>query len=167
MIKARLSVEIGGLDRWNATERPYIQGGGLEGRYLLTQFHFHWASIHDDGSEHTMGGLHYPVELHLVHMKEGVSDPLNQPDGLAVVGVFINVGLDGTAFSNLDTAIRQVQAGGFTNVFDYSPSVNLPTSTENFYRYFGSLTTPTCNEAVIWTVLPEPISITGINGRVL
>lgn len=32
-------------------------------------------------------------------------------------------------------------------------------SLTKFYRYMGSLTTPECNEAVVWTVFQEPINI--------
>lgn len=31
--------------------------------------------------------------------------------------------------------------------------------TGNFYRYFGGLTTPGCNEIVRWTVFETPIGI--------
>jgi carbonic anhydrase len=35
----------------------------------------------------------------------------------------------------------------------------LPASTSKFYRYSGSLTTPGCNEIVVWTVFESPIPI--------
>ena len=35
----------------------------------------------------------------------------------------------------------------------------LPVSTSKFYRYTGSLTTPGCNEIVVWTVFDSPIYI--------
>lgn len=35
----------------------------------------------------------------------------------------------------------------------------LPDNTKDFYRYHGSLTTPTCEETVIWTVFTTPIAV--------
>ena len=37
----------------------------LEGDYHLGQFHFHWGSAVDKGSEHTVDGRRYFAELHL------------------------------------------------------------------------------------------------------
>ena len=35
----------------------------------------------------------------------------------------------------------------------------LPANKKDFYRYNGSLTTPLCNEAVVWTVFDSPIKV--------
>ena len=44
-----------------------ISGGGLGGTYQFAQLHFHWGDSNNKGSEHTMDGQAFPLEVHLVH----------------------------------------------------------------------------------------------------
>ncbi|KAG8133742.1 hypothetical protein E2320_011505, partial [Naja naja] len=71
-----------------------MKGGPVSGIYKLKQFHIHWGSCEGQGSEHTVDGVKYDAELHLVHWntKYGTFDEaVKHPDGLAVVGVFLKV----------------------------------------------------------------------------
>ncbi|XP_024913866.1 carbonic anhydrase 4-like [Cynoglossus semilaevis] len=73
-----------------------VKGGDLPEEYDSLQFHLHWgngASV--PGSEHTVDGKRYPMELHIVNIKSsyngnttlGVADSM----GLAALGFFIEV----------------------------------------------------------------------------
>lgn len=39
------------------------QGGDLQNTYKLLQFHFHWGADDTKGSEHTVDGNEYPMEV--------------------------------------------------------------------------------------------------------
>ncbi|CAB3401019.1 unnamed protein product [Caenorhabditis bovis] len=154
---------VKGFDKW-MLKQPMIQGGGLKHRYKLAQFHLHWGQNDDVGSEHSLGSLHYPGEIHLVHIREGLSvqEALTRPDGIAVVGVFLAKTSDPIAnkFSPISDTFPFVKySGNKTEIREFRPSRVLPYDTEAFYRYEGSLTTPDCSEAVIWTILAEPLPI--------
>uniref|UniRef100_A0A3Q2E4U0 Carbonic anhydrase n=1 Tax=Cyprinodon variegatus TaxID=28743 RepID=A0A3Q2E4U0_CYPVA len=47
-----------------------LTGGALPGHYRAAQFHFHWGGNGRPGSEHTIDGERFPMELHIVHIKE-------------------------------------------------------------------------------------------------
>uniref|UniRef100_A0A914W7R8 Carbonic anhydrase n=1 Tax=Plectus sambesii TaxID=2011161 RepID=A0A914W7R8_9BILA len=157
------SVTATGFEKW--PERPYIYGGGLDGVYELVQFHFHWSALDHQGSEHTLGSLSYPLEAHFVHLKKGMTlnESLYSDDGLAVVGVFFAQGNDGRPLRPLERSLQDSYAfGGGAEIHNFLPFEMLPENHQVFYRYNGSLTTPGCNEAVVWTLLAEPVTVTEV-----
>ncbi|KAG0729039.1 Carbonic anhydrase 7 [Chionoecetes opilio] len=149
----------------DASVAPRVTGGGLKGEYIFAQFHFHWGSDSSLGSEHTIDGVRYPMELHMVHYKGSygtLGEAVKRRDGLAVLGVMIEVSSnDNPALAPLATALLNItDAENFADVsFKHPLKAFLPRNVERFYRYEGSLTTPTCNEVVTWTVFDEAIAI--------
>ncbi|KAG5849917.1 hypothetical protein ANANG_G00076790 [Anguilla anguilla] len=129
-----------------------LTGGPISGTYRLRQFHFHWGGADDRGSEHTVAGTKYAAELHLVHWNTkypSFGDAASQPDGLAVVGVFLQICCRCPA----------IKAKGQQTTFEnFDPTTLLPGSLD-YWTYDGSLTTPPLLESVTWIVLKEPISV--------
>ena len=57
--------------------------------------HAHWGKAGGGGSEHTVDGVQYAAELHIVHWNTKYGDPsqaVDKPDGLAVLGMFLKEG---------------------------------------------------------------------------
>ncbi|XP_042864347.1 carbonic anhydrase 3-like isoform X2 [Penaeus japonicus] len=146
---------------------PFISGGGLEGKYVFSNFHFHWGSDDSKGSEHTFDGDRFAAELHLVHFKEDygtLEKALKHKDGLAVLGVMIEAEeSDNESLQPfVETLEEVIELGTEFHPDDKIPlSALLPEEEDRhfFFRYQGSLTTPTCNEVVTWTVFQKPIAL--------
>ena len=70
-------------------------------------------------------------------------------------------GVDNPAFDPITNNLDKVLHEG--NEWQLNTTLSLrdliPASTSKFYRYQGSLTTPGCNEIVVWTVFDSPITI--------
>lgn len=147
---------------------PSMEGGGLSTHYTLAQIHFHWGSTDGQGSEHQVMGKSFPMEMHLVHYKTSlgsIAGALEEgaKDSLAVLGVFFQVGgRSNPGLAQLMPRLPEISISG-SKLLD-APLLPLSSlldsaDTSSFFRYEGSLTTPTCNEVVQWTVLKKPISI--------
>ena len=113
--------------------------------YRLVQFHFHAPS------EHTINGVRYDAELHLVHT--------NDIGETAVIGVLLSNSAAGlpifdTIMTNAPTSPGEIELHQEVDVIDLLPS------RRGFYRYAGSLTTPACSESVQWFLLQDPVPIT-------
>ncbi|KAM8828564.1 carbonic anhydrase 15 isoform 1-T1 [Spinachia spinachia] len=142
-----------------------VSGGGLAGVYHTVQMHFHWGGVATNGSEHTVDGRRYPMEMHVVNMKSihpNVTAALGDPTGLAVLGFFLDVVYaDNAHFGLVSQKLSSVAYKGQATKIKPFPLANLlpKHNMSQYYRYSGSLTTPPCARAVVWTLYEVPIYI--------
>ncbi|KAK6190755.1 hypothetical protein SNE40_002550 [Patella caerulea] len=150
--------------KYSGGEPLIITGGGLSGEYKADQFHFHWGSSDAYGSEHQMNGKPFTMEMHIVHHSTkyaNLTDALDKPNGLAVLGFFFKVGEANPAFETLLSKFNQIEHAEEKIPLDTPIKLSslLPKNMSVFWRYHGSLTTPPCYETVIWTLFYEPITV--------
>ena len=109
----------------------------IEGHsFGLAQLHMHCPS------EHTFGGTHTPMELHLVHQSyEG---------RVAVVGITF---VEGRANPGLEAIIAALDRDDAPTTLDLR---TLVPADHAHVAYDGSLTTPPFTEGVAWRVLIRP-----------
>ncbi|CAM9492368.1 unnamed protein product [Lampetra planeri] len=141
-----------------------MSGGGLPWRYEAVQFHLHWGSVgRQRGSEHYVDGVQYAAEIHIVHFNKekykSMDEAMKKVDGLAVLGVLVEVINGETSNSNCKCCGFTLQHTGQTVVQAFSLLSLLPKELGHFFRYNGSLTTPGCDETVTWTLLHKPIEV--------
>jgi len=130
-----------------------VEGGALK----ILQMHAHWGSASGKGSEHTMDGVEYDAELHIVHYNAKYGDPsvaVDKPDGLAVLGMFIKTGASNPEIEKICKHLSSVSIKDMSVSMEHSsidPTKLLP-SNKTFFTYPGSLTTPPLFESVTWLV---------------
>ncbi|KAA0725434.1 Carbonic anhydrase 4 [Triplophysa tibetana] len=154
-------------------DKMKVEGGDLPSAYTSVQFHLHWGKGSSvKGSEHTVDGKGYPMELHIVnvHSKYNGSAKAaidaHDPNGLAVLSFFVE-GSNGTSKSKgweiLTSFLPNITNSGVTTT-DIMNTTTMNSLLEGvnrtkYYRYQGSLTTPRCNEIVTWTVFKDTIKV--------
>lgn len=119
-----------------------LSGGGLPGRYICQQFHFHWGSETNDGAEHLVAKKRHFGEIHFVHFKEEYGPQSNQArtDALAVMGFFLEVDVNSPngALDDLiqnEIGYKLLEPGSAMDIDNVSVGAIMPTSFDKFYRY--------------------------------
>lgn len=135
------------------------------------QFHFHI-----EKSEHTLNSQHFLAELHLVCFQSKFADlgaavASKESNALMVFGSWIqedeNLKTHNQQIDNVISAYNNFENNQEDPILDNQFQIPMPGNIQTYYRYDGSLTTPTCNEVVTWTVFKNPILITSDQAAVL
>ncbi|XP_039312904.1 carbonic anhydrase 9 [Solenopsis invicta] len=152
---------------------PYIFGAILKQnqQYEMEQLHFHWGIKNNRGAEHVLNGVRYPMEMHIVHRNmayPNISYALQNKDGVVVVASFFQLqDEDNELLRSFINKLPDVQWANTELSVNLSLALAslIPTNTDIFYTYKGSLTTPPCSEVVTWIIfaIPVPISFHQMN----
>ncbi len=113
-------------------------------QYDLKQIHFH------EAAEHTINGIRYPLEMHMVHANEN-----NQ---IAVLAIMALEGESSEPFAFLEKHLPVFINEKKTIDEDFDLNLNLPEN-RDYFTYGGSLTTPPCTENVSWYIFKTPITV--------
>ncbi|XP_029035129.2 carbonic anhydrase 1 isoform X2 [Osmia bicornis bicornis] len=139
----------------------HLEGANLPNSYILEQMHFHWPA------EHTIDENRDVLELHFVHYSNkynNTSMAAQYDKGIAVVATLFELSNeDNMDIMPIIKATELVSKGvGKTTELKGTkviPFLFLPKDHTTYYHYDGSLTTPGCQESVMWFILSEKLSI--------
>uniref|UniRef100_A0AAR2KZP8 protein-tyrosine-phosphatase n=1 Tax=Pygocentrus nattereri TaxID=42514 RepID=A0AAR2KZP8_PYGNA len=139
----------------------FVRGAGLPGRFKAEKVEFHWGQSNgSDGSEHSINGRRFPVEMQIYMYNSDDFDSLNaairEKRVIAAMAVFFQV-RDNPAVDPIIHGLRGVvhhEKETFLEPFVLRDL--LPSSIGSYYRYVGSLTTPPCSKVVEWIIFSRP-----------
>jgi carbonic anhydrase len=115
-----------------------------DGKYELTQFHFHRPS------EEYIDGRPYDMVAHLMHKATNGK--------VAGVAVLLRAGSANAAIQQVWEHMPKTEGQEEVAGVEMDPAGLLPRDTP-YYMYMGSVTAPPCTEGVTWFVLKTPVDI--------
>merc|ERR1712088_665128 len=121
------------------TTRPTLMGGpfAAQNHYVFNHASFHFGSVDTKGSEHTMDGTQYPMEMQLhfydsQFKDEEAAEGSSNAGALAVVSVFFQISTsDNTDLADFVTALPNIAAATLTNA-GFQTALNL-----NLFDFIG------------------------------
>eukprot|EP00066_Takifugu_rubripes_P016143 XP_011605409.1 PREDICTED: receptor-type tyrosine-protein phosphatase zeta isoform X1 [Takifugu rubripes] len=145
----------------------YIGGGSLRSKFKVGRITFHWGRCNasTEGSEHSVDGVKYPLEMQIYcyqpHHFHSLDESIKAGGRIVALAVlFETSSQENSNYAAIMESISGVSRyGKSAQVLPFTLQGLLPNSTEKYFVYNGSLTTPPCSETVEWIIFKNLAAI--------
>uniref|UniRef100_A0A8C2Q3M2 protein-tyrosine-phosphatase n=1 Tax=Cyprinus carpio TaxID=7962 RepID=A0A8C2Q3M2_CYPCA len=139
----------------------FVSGGGLRSKFKVGRITFHWGlcNASSDGSEHSLNDKKFPLEMQIycydADVFSGLDEALSAGGKITALAVLFKVSM---------AALYSIYIGP---VSPFTLQGLLPNSTEKYFIYNGSLTTPPCSETVEWIIFKNTVTISDVQVSIM